>query len=152
MVLNNSGEIDLMEMQSNRKLYAGNKNVGVEQAGSTIHFGISDEVKNQWPLYHFTRPQQSGYNEDFNVYRLIWTTELIQFLINGDIVGTAKPDEGFWKAADLDKSGETNPWAQASHMAPFDQEFYVILNLAVGGTSYFSDSDVFENRNGKKPW
>jgi hypothetical protein len=35
-------------------------------------------------------------------------------------------------------------------MAPFDQEFYIIMNLAIGGTAYFSDG--FDNRNGGKPW
>ncbi len=34
-----SGEIDLLEQRSNRQLYSGNTNVGVEQAGSTMHFG-----------------------------------------------------------------------------------------------------------------
>ena len=34
-------------------------------------------------------------------------------------------------------------------MAPFDQEFYMILNLAVGGTSYFTDEASY---GGGKPW
>jgi len=34
-----SGEIDLLEQRSNRQLYDGNVNVGVNQAGSTMHFG-----------------------------------------------------------------------------------------------------------------
>jgi hypothetical protein len=35
-------------------------------------------------------------------------------------------------------------------MAPFDQHFYIILNLAVGGTNYFADS--FVNSPLPKPW
>lgn len=34
-------------------------------------------------------------------------------------------------------------------MAPFDQYFYIIANVAVGGTAYFSD-DV--TNPGGKPW
>lgn len=34
-----SGEIDLQEQRSNRQLYDGDVNVGVNQAGSTMHFG-----------------------------------------------------------------------------------------------------------------
>jgi len=35
--------------------------------------------------------------------------------------------------------------------APFDQEFYIIMNLAVGGTGgYFPDSGV--NKPHPKPW
>lgn len=35
-------------------------------------------------------------------------------------------------------------------MAPFDQEFYIIINNAIGGTNYFADH--FENRDHPKPW
>ena len=35
-----------------------------------------------------------------------------------------------------------NLWANAGKAAPFDQEFYFIINLAVGGTAYFSDNAV----------
>jgi len=35
-------------------------------------------------------------------------------------------------------------------MAPFDNEFGIILSHGVGGTSVFSDSYV--NGNGAKPW
>lgn len=142
-----SGEIDMMELRSNRELFSGTTNVGVDQAESTIHFGLSPSVKNHYPLYHFSKNQQPGWNENFNVYRLVWTPNLLQFLINGIIVGTVEAGSGFWNAGGF--TG-TNPWSGGSTMAPFDQEFFVILNLAVGGTGYFVDE--FENRNGGKPW
>jgi len=51
----------------------------------------------------------------------------------------------------LDKSGisnRTNPWQYSKNKnAPFDREFYLILNLAVGGTAgYFKDGVA------GKPW
>lgn len=46
-----SGEIDLMETRGNRQLFHENTNLGVEQAGSTIHFGPSHSNKNHWPLF-----------------------------------------------------------------------------------------------------
>jgi beta-glucanase (GH16 family) len=146
----NSGEIDLMELRSNRQLYSGNTNVGVDQAESTIHFGPSTSVKNHYPLFHFSKNQKPGWNEDFNVYRLVWTPDLLQFLINGNIVGTVNPQSGFWNAGNFGSSGMQNPWEGGSKLAPFDKEFFIILNLAVGGTGYFVDE--FENRNGGKPW
>jgi len=42
-----------------------------------------------------------------------------------------------------------NPWrhSNATNQAPFDQEFYLIMNVAVGGTNgYFPDGQ------GGKPW
>jgi len=33
-----------------------------------------------------------------------------------------------------------NPWENENNAAPFNQEFYLILNVAVGGTNgYFPD-------------
>lgn len=145
-----SGEIDLMELRGNRQLFSGNTNVGNEHAGSTIHFGPSQSVKNQWPLHHYSKNRSPGFNENFNVYRLVWTPNLLQFLINGEIVGTVEAGSGFWNAGNFAGSGLPNPWAQGTTMAPFDQEFFIIINNAVGGTNYFSDD--FENRNGGKPW
>jgi beta-glucanase (GH16 family) len=145
-----SGEIDLMELRGNRKLFSGNTNVGVEQVDSTLHFGLSPSVKNQYPLDHFSRNQQPGYNEGFNIYRLVWTPSSLQFLINGNVVGTVNAGSGFWHAGGFDKSGQQNIWAKGSSTAPFDQEFFIIINNAVGGTGYFVDE--FENRNGGKPW
>ena len=40
-----------------------------------------------------------------------------------------------------------NPWSSASPAAPFDQEFYLIINLAVGGTSGW-----FPDKIGGKMW
>lgn len=145
-----SGEIDVMEMRGNRQLYAGTTNMGVEQAEFTIHFGPSETVKNHWPLFHFAKNQQPGWNEGFNIYRLVWKPESLQLLINGNIVATITADSGFWDAGNFGSSGLPNLWRQGTKLAPFDREFFIILNLAVGGTGYFVDE--FENRNGGKPW
>lgn len=44
-------------------------------------------------------------------------------------------------------TGTENPWRHASSIAPFDQEFYVAINLAVGGTKAFPDDALTA-----KPW
>ncbi|CAG7728756.1 unnamed protein product, partial [Allacma fusca] len=48
---------------------------------------------------------------------------------------------GFWPNAWFDKS-DPNPWRYSKNqkIAPFDQKFYLILNLAAGGmNNYFPD-------------
>jgi hypothetical protein len=40
-----------------------------------------------------------------------------------------------------------NPWLGRSNSAPFDQAFYLILNVAVGGTNGW-----FPDGAGNKPW
>lgn len=66
---------------------------------------------------------------------------------------------GFWKYGGWsDKYSDnpymTNPWSQGEKMAPFDKEFYIIMNVAVGGVNgYFPDeSDGVFNRPYPKPW
>lgn len=43
-----------------------------------------------------------------------------------------------------------NPWRGGSRMAPFDQEFYLIMNVAVGGVGYFPDT--WSSTPHPKPW
>ncbi|KAE9401348.1 concanavalin A-like lectin/glucanase [Gymnopus androsaceus JB14] len=40
-----------------------------------------------------------------------------------------------------------NPWVNGTNATPFDQEFYLILNVAVGGTNGW-----FPDGQGNKPW
>ncbi|RUS89753.1 hypothetical protein EGW08_002456 [Elysia chlorotica] len=60
---------------------------------------------------------------------------------------------GFWEFGDFEKDGKgkwDNPWAAGEHMAPFDQEFYIIMNVAVGGVGFFPENYV--NYPYPKPW
>ncbi|XP_060554757.1 beta-1,3-glucan-binding protein-like [Ruditapes philippinarum] len=54
-----------------------------------------------------------------------------------------------WQFGELDKDGVENPWAAGTKMAPFDQEFFLIMNVAIGGTGFFPDK--FVSPTGK-PW
>lgn len=58
---------------------------------------------------------QSDLSDSFHVYSIIWTEDSIDFQINGNTYFT------FFRESD-----QTAEW-------PFDQQFYLILNLAVGG-------------------
>ena len=40
-----------------------------------------------------------------------------------------------------------NPWVNEDNVAPFNREFYLILNVAVGGTN-----GLFVDGMGGKPW
>lgn len=59
-------------------------------------------------------------------------------------------DQSFWDLGAFQKdSGRQldNPWQGRPPVAPFDQPFYLVLNVAVGGTNgYFPDGV------GGKPW
>jgi beta-glucanase (GH16 family) len=144
-----SGEIDLMEMRGNANLLSGAVNVGVQQVGHTMHFGPQWDV-NGWPTTHSTRNQVPGFDENFHRYRMRWTDTGITFFVDDVQTGNVAAGTGFWDRGGFAASGLENPWAGQHVMAPFDQEFYIIMNLAVGGTNYFSDS--FVNSPNPKPW
>ncbi|XP_049958309.1 beta-1,3-glucan-binding protein-like [Schistocerca serialis cubense] len=150
-----SGEVDLLEARGNLGLTLGDTNIGAEQVGSTLHFGP------YYPLDAYktaTFSQNSaagqGYDKDFHSYQLEWTPDYMKFSIDGTEIGTVTPtDEGFWSYGgfNTDLPAAENPWRYATKMAPFDQEYYIIINLAIGGTNgYFPDYAL--NAGGNKPW
>ncbi|XP_066259304.1 beta-1,3-glucan-binding protein-like [Euwallacea similis] len=145
-----SGEIDIMESRGNKDLVdTSGVNVGAQQVSHTLHWAPS-VATNQWNRTHFEKNNAAGYDTDFHVYKMEWTSEGIKYFIDDEATGTiTPPDGGFWELGEFDKTSVDNPWAGGSKMAPFDQEFYLIINLAVGGVNFFSDD--FINAGGK-PW
>ena len=68
-----SGEIDLMETRGNENLLDGSgNNVGVEQFGSTLHFG--NEGWSAYMTAHFSQfsPRGNGWNKGFHSYKMEW--------------------------------------------------------------------------------
>ncbi|KAG5670659.1 hypothetical protein PVAND_000907 [Polypedilum vanderplanki] len=150
-----SGEIDLVEGRGNRNLFNGeNVNVGVGEVGSTLHYGPVWNL-NGYPYANFLKHSTVGFNEDFHVYRLGWTSNVLEFSVDNEIIGSINitADGDFWTRGRFDERepGRENPWKRNSKIAPFDQEFYIIMNLAVGGTNgYFPDN--LRNEGSEKPW
>ena len=100
------GEIDVMENRGNYP--------AVVQG--TIHYAETNGDHLQ-STEIFTFPQNEG-ADNFHNYILEWTTNSINWSVDGQLYET-----------------QTN-WStvNAPYPAPFDQPFYIILNLAVGGT------------------
>ncbi|KAI8823561.1 uncharacterized protein EV422DRAFT_521447 [Fimicolochytrium jonesii] len=150
-----SGEIDIMESRGNKPdaAYPGQ---GTETFGSTLHWGPSYQY-NGWAQTHKDRSLPSGqsFADGLHVYGLEWTPEYIKTYVDTpDNVVLNVPfsaDGSFWNKG-VTKAGFpatfNNPWQAPScpAAAPFDQEFYIILNVAVGGTN-----DFFAERP-NKPW
>ncbi|XP_065187034.1 beta-1,3-glucan-binding protein-like [Sycon ciliatum] len=142
-----SGEIDIMESRGNPASYAAG---GVNTFGSTLHFGP------HWPADAYLKahaeakaPAGHDFSEDFHVFGLIWNeTYLGTYLDHPSQPILELPiKESFWSLGGYDKSKFDNPWAGRGKNAPFDQKFYLIFDMACGGTNgYFPDGQ------GGKPW
>ncbi len=116
-----SGEIDILEVKGHEPT----------KVHGTLHFG------SRWPANAqatkaYTLPD-NGTIADFHVYTLEWEPSEFRWAVDGKVYAT----QSFWwsssktdknKGAKPSKEAELNPWP-----APFDQPFYLIINLAVGG-------------------
>eukprot|EP00808_Paulinella_micropora_P000624 g51708.t1 len=133
-----SGEIDIMESRGNAAGYpAGGNNV----ISSAIHFGPSWDADTY--LTGQTGLSWGSFADSFHTFGLFWNEEGLYTYVDHDSnrVLQVPFNQTFWERSGKGRQGYANPWMGASRAAPFDQEFYVILNLAVGGTNgYFPDN------------
>uniref|UniRef100_A0A182IYP3 GH16 domain-containing protein n=1 Tax=Anopheles atroparvus TaxID=41427 RepID=A0A182IYP3_ANOAO len=149
-----SGEIDLMESRGNLDYSVNGEQLGVEHTGSTLHFGPYPGL-NGYEMATAVKhsPPGQGFNKDFHRYQLEWTPEFMKFSVDDEQV--LQVEGNFWQLGQFPQRdpNAANPWVGAGKMAPFDQEFYIIMNLAVGGTNgFFPDTPPATNANGNKPW
>ncbi|MEJ0089859.1 MAG: family 16 glycosylhydrolase [Limisphaerales bacterium] len=101
-----SGEIDVME----------NKGRLPANVLGTIHFGGTwpNNVHSSGPSYNFPAGDSVT---NFHTYAVEWTTNAIRWYVDDHLFQT-----------------QTSWWSSGgSYPAPFDQAFYIIMNLAIGG-------------------
>jgi beta-glucanase (GH16 family) len=142
-----SGEIDIMESRGNaRGTYV---QAGVEAVGSTLHWGpYFEENKFELTTEEVTL-ESTDFSEDFHTFGLVWTEDELYTYIDTDDNRALYVDfteESMWEKGGWTDSPYDNVWQGRGNNAPFDQEYYLIMNVAVGGTTgYFADG-------GNKPW
>lgn len=131
-----SGEIDFMEARGN-----ANKTSGPNQIGSTLHWGPSQQ-ENPWDIFHeeYVLTDGTDFADDYHIFGLYWDEDEIYTYVDTDEnkVLVAKINETFWEKGLRQRphwqKSYTNPWAASKNVnAPYDQEFYIVMNLAVGG-------------------
>ncbi|KAK0550655.1 hypothetical protein OC846_003587 [Tilletia horrida] len=151
-----SGEIDIFESTGN--VPKKRSQDGVSKMTSTLHWGPTNDLDRWWKTSFSRKLLRNFYNSDFHTFGLEWTEEGIWTWEHSRAyrILSVKFDKGFWSLGQFPPTSPTNnsavsdPWSSAvargSKAAPFDQDFMLILNVAVGGTNgYFPDSE-------DKPW
>lgn len=148
------GEIDIMEARGNGPEYPQ----GYNYVRSSLNYGPIASLVTK--IYGWWETKRGGYNEDFHTYTLEWDKEWMRAYVDNRLQATLsmnvkKSSQSFWSRGNYPSTAQngsseiavTNPWDSGSWMAPYDQDFYLIINLAVGGTSgWFPDGE------GSKPW
>ena len=142
-----SGEIDIIESRGNAR--GTSTQAGVEHVGSTLHWGpIFEENQFEQTSVDYTLPS-GDFNEDFHVFGLVWGEEGLYTYVNDEenrVLEVDFREQSMWERGGWTDSPYDNVWEGRGNGAPFDQHYYLILNLAVGGTTGF-----FED-GGNKPW
>jgi len=133
-----SGEIDIMESRGN------DGDLGVNTVSSTLHWGPSWD-QNRFSLTHGER-HNGNFHNDFHTWKLDWTQDHLRTYVDNNLILDVNPGAGFWQKGGF--SG-ANIWGN-NKMAPFDQDFFIMFNVAVGGTNGFFPDNV--NYGARKPW
>lgn len=147
-----SGEIDIAESRGNNWTYQiGGNNI----ISSALHWGPDQPNDAWWRTYGKTSALHSTFSENFHTFGLEWSEKYLYTYVDNRLMQVlyTRFSTPFWNRGDFpltypNGSAITNPWAGAhSDSAPFDQDFYLILNVAVGGTNGW-----FVDGMANKPW
>lgn len=149
-----SGEIDLMEARGNNYTYSlGGDNV----MSSTLHWGPAPAYDAWWRTNNKRSALHTTFADGFNTYGMEWSDKYLFIYINSRLLQALyiNFDEPMWQRGNFPQgSGMANytkvnsVWAQTGRSnTPFDQPFYLILNVAVGGTNGW-----FPDNSDGKPW
>lgn len=149
-----SGEIDIMEARGNGIRYPKQ---GSNYVRGSLNWGPAPFLNRVWQTYGWWTQRRTSYADDFHTYSLEWSEDFIRIYVDTRLhhLLDLRVKESFWDRGDFPRVVQNgseavildNPWANATKSAPFDQPFYLILNVAVGGTNGW-----FPDRSGEKPW
>lgn len=147
-----SGEIDIIESRGNNYSYSLGGNNFVS---SSLHWG-PDEASDAYKKTSNIRAAiHSQFGDDFHLYGLEWSDKYIFAYVDNTLRQVMywpfqKPlwQQGNFPLSDANGTAIVDPWSQTGRAnTPFDQEFYLILNVAVGGQNGW-----FLDGADSKPW
>lgn len=161
-----SGEIDIMESRGNERNACGPMQ-GRDAFGSTLHFG-PDPKHNGFKHAHTEASNGTDLSEDFHVYGLYFSEDRLYTYIDdpsNKVLSLDFREKDFWTRGGswewecLTRTFEgkctsylprppawrsseklMNPYVNGTNATPFDQAFFLQINLAIGGCGpYFPD-------------
>ncbi|PCH34591.1 glycoside hydrolase family 16 protein [Wolfiporia cocos MD-104 SS10] len=150
-----SGEIDIMEARGNGPSYGAQ---GTNYVRASLNWGPFSWLNGVSKTYGWWTTRRSTYAEGFHTYAVEWTPHFIRMYVDTrlDHMLQLSFNEPFFTRGDFPTTilndsqyiVTPNPWVNGTpNVAPFDQPFYLIMDVAVGGTSGWFPDGV-----GNKPW
>ncbi|KAK3331368.1 glycoside hydrolase family 16 protein [Apodospora peruviana] len=147
-----SGEIDLAESRGNNYTHPqGGNNI----VSSTLHWGPNPANDAFWRTNVKRQALHTTYSSSFHTFGVEWSQKYLFTYIDSRLlqvlyVNFDSPmwERGNFPPVDGNNTRFTDIWGQTKAFnTPFDKPFYLILNVAVGGTNGW-----FEDNVADKPW
>ncbi|KAH7886769.1 glycoside hydrolase family 16 protein [Phlebopus sp. FC_14] len=149
-----SGEIDIMESRGNGRSYPDQ---GIDYVRGSLNWGPLTFLNAVSKTFGWWTQRRTDYGEQFHTYALEWTQDFLRVYVDSRLnyMLELSFNEPFFSRGDFPsvvQNGSTpivlqNPWVNGTNATPFDQPFYLILDLAVGSTNGW-----FPDNAGGKPW
>ncbi len=117
-----SGELDIMEAVNLAEPCADCPGGEEQRTSAALHFGDT-APDNTYLFAHADGTRRPGPSEEWRVYSVEWAEGVIQWFVDGEMFFRLESDD--WNTVAPNAAGRAH--------APFDEPFYLILNLAVGG-------------------
>ena len=147
-----SGEIDIMETRGNNYTHPqGGNNI----ISSTLHWGPTQSADAWWRTNNKRTALHTTYAAGPHTFGMEWSDKYIFTYVDSRLLQVLYFDfnaplwpRGNFPLSDGNGTAIVDPWSKTGNPAtPFDQDFYLILNLAVG-----SKNGWFEDGQAGKPW
>ncbi|KAI0033592.1 glycoside hydrolase family 16 protein [Vararia minispora EC-137] len=149
-----SGEIDIMEARGNDIAYPAQ---GINFVRGSLNWGPISWLNEVSKTFGWWTERRSRYSDKFHTYALEWSPDFLRIYVDSRLQHMLDLSfnipffqRGDFPASVSNASQEIilkNPWLGRGNSAPFDQPFYLILDVAVGGTNGW-----FPDGAGNKPW
>ncbi|KAF1992474.1 glycoside hydrolase family 16 protein [Aulographum hederae CBS 113979] len=150
-----SGEIDIVESKGN---HGDDYPDGRDSVVSALHWGPVAEKDAFYKTSGKHNVRRTDYTETYHTYGLEWSENYLFMYIDSRLLQVFFVkfnskyknmwDRGGFGEVVVNHSALFDPWSQTGRSnTPFDEYFYLILNVAVGGTNGYWKDGV-----GNKPW
>ena len=131
---------------------------GVDYIRGSLNWGPFTWLNGVGKTFGWWTNRRQTFADDFHTFAMEWSPEFIRLYVDSRLTHTLflKFNEPFFERGDFPPIVQNdtnfiatpNPWKDGTkNVAPFDQPFYLIMNVAVGGTNGW-----FPDGAGDKPW
>lgn len=145
----------MVESRGNDIGYSGH---GSNYVQGSLNWGPNPSLNGVSKSYSWWTERRTSFADGFHTYVLEWTDEFLRIYVDTrtHTLLTFRFKEPFFEFGDfpevVSQDGRqiplANPWLNGTkNAAPFDQDFYLIMNVAVGSTTGW-----FPDWQGNKPW